>query len=182
MAFPGVETLTELIRPLAERNGMDVESVRTVKAGRKSQVVIALDSDTHPTLDELEAVSTEIGELFDAHEDAGEVNFGAGYTLEVTTPGVDLPLTLMRHWRRNRGRRVRVGEDLYRIGALDETAGTVVLVGTGKTPTVHLRTVSELPPAVVEVEFNNPPAAEMELAEKSYDEAASLASDGEEDK
>ncbi len=182
MAFPGPETLTELISPVAQRHGMDIEDVRTVRAGAKSQVVVALDSDSHPTLDELEVVSNEISELFDATEAAGDINFGAGYTLEVTTPGVDLPLTEARHWRRNRGRRVRVGETVYRVGALDGEEGRIVLVTTGKAPAVRVRAVSELPAAVVEVEFNNPPAAEMELAGKSYDEAASLASDGEEDK
>lgn len=75
-----------MIEPIAAAYGMDVEKVRTVAAGKKSQVVIALDSDAHPTLDELEVVSNELSELFDARENAGEINFGAGYTLEVTTP------------------------------------------------------------------------------------------------
>lgn len=180
MAFPGIETLTELIRPLAERRGMDIEEVRTVKAGKKSQVVVALDSDTRPTLDELEEVSNEISELFDAHEAAGELNFGAGYTLEVTTPGVDLPLTQPRHWRRNRGRKVKVGEATYRVGALDEEERTVVLIAPASGgPTVELWPVSDLAGAVVEVEFSNPPAGEIELAEQSFDEAAAAASHGE---
>lgn len=183
MAFPAAETLTDLIRPVAQRSGMDVENVRTVKAGKKSQVVVALDSDTRPTLDELEAVSNEISELFDAHEAAGDLNFGAGYTLEVTTPGVDLPLTQPRHFRRSRGRRIKVGQGLYRVGALDAEEANVVLVSSGAAqPQVHVRAVSDLAGAVVEVEFNNPPAAEIELAEKSYDEAVTLASDGEENK
>ncbi len=159
---------------------MDIEDIRTVKAGKKSQVVVSLDSDARPTLDELEAASNEISELFDAHEAAGEINFGAGYTLEVTTPGVDLPLTQPRHWRRNRGRKVLVGESAYRIGALDEDERTVVLIASGgKEPTVELRAVSDLAGAVVEVEFSNPPAGETELAGKSFDEAARAASHGE---
>ena len=71
-----------MVEPVANTHGMDVEAIRTVKAGKKSQVVIALDSDTHPTLDELEAVSNELSQLFDDAEERGEVNFGAGYTLE----------------------------------------------------------------------------------------------------
>ncbi|MDY5785199.1 ribosome maturation factor RimP [Corynebacterium sp.] len=183
MAFPAVETLTELIRPLAGARGMDVENVSTTKAGKKSQVVVALDSDSRPTLDELEVMSQEIGELFDAKEDAGELNFGAGYTLEVTTPGVGLPLTQPRHWRRNHGRLVVMGERTVRVGALDETETHVVLVEAGaKDPRVTIEVVSDLPHAVVEVEFNNPPETESRLVNMTFEEAREVASNGEEDK
>lgn len=149
---------------------MDVEDVRTVKAGKKSQVVVALDSDTRPTLDELEVVSGELSELFDAAEDAGELNFGAGYTLEVTTPGVDLPLTAPRHWRRNRGRVVKAGDERWRVGALSEDEQEIVLVEVGsKASKAHVRQVSELAGAVVDIEFNEPPAAEVELAQTPFD-------------
>lgn len=162
---------------------MDVERVRTVAAGKKSQVVVALDSDSHPTSDDLEQVSKELGEFFDAREEAGELNFGAGYTLEVTTPGVDLPLTEPRHWRRNHGRRVALpggeGEGgVYRIGALNDAEDTVVLVDAGaRQPGVHLRAVSGLQGAVVEIEFNTPPAAEMELVNLTFDKACERAAD-----
>ncbi len=167
-----------MITPVAAAHGMDVENVRTVAAGKKSQVVVALDSDSHPTLDELEAVSNELSELFDAREDAGEVNFGAGYTLEVTTPGVDLPLTLPRHWRRNRGRIVTVGGSTFRVGALDGGEDNVILVDAGtKKPRTRVHAISGLSGAVVEIEFNTPPAAEMELAELSFDQASETAAD-----
>ncbi|MCP1386596.1 ribosome maturation factor RimP [Corynebacterium sp. TA-R-1] len=175
MAFPSTEELRARIAPVAEAHGMDVEDVRAVKAGKKSQVIVALDSDSRPTLDELEVVSQELSELFDAAEEAGELNFGAGYTLEVTTPGVDLPLTQPRHWRRNRGRLAKVGEQAFRIGALREGESEIILVEAGaKTPKVVVRAVSELPAAVVDIEFNQPPAAEVELAELSFEEASKL--------
>lgn len=175
MAFPSPEALRERIEPVAAARGMDVEDVRTTKAGAKSQVVVALDSDTHPTLDELEEVSQELSALFDAAEDSGELNFGAGYTLEVTTPGITAPLTAPRHWRRNRGRLAKVGDELLRIGALDEDAEQIVLISRGKkAPSATVRRVSELAPAVVEVEFSQPPAAEVELANLSFEEASAL--------
>lgn len=156
---------------------MDVEHVRAVRAGKKSQIVIALDSDAHPTLDELEVVSNEIGELFDASEDQGTLNLGPGYTLEVTTPGVEHPLTLARHWRRNRGRAVVItGEDgkesKWRIGALSADETKVILVRRGvKQSEVNAAIVSEIPKAVVEIEFNAPPAAEQEIVDASFEEA-----------
>lgn len=175
MAFPEVEELTQLIRPVTDARGLDIETVKTVKAGKKSQVVVALAADEAPTLDQLEDVSNELSELFDAAEAAGTVNFGAGYTLEVTTPGVDLPLTEPRHFRRNRGRRVKAGEQVHRLGALDEDEATVVLITPAAKksaePGVRVAPISELSGAVVEIEFNAPPEAELELADLSFAEA-----------
>lgn len=160
--------------------------MKVTKAGRKSVVAIKLDGDERPTLDELEVVSNEISELFDAAEERGEVNFGAGYTLEVSTPGVDLPLTAPRHWRRNRHRLVTLteanGKSLWRIGALAEDEGMVLLVAAGKKKSGN-RDVTVLPEdlrelqlspelkAVVEIEFNESPAAQLEMTAKTYQEA-----------
>lgn len=177
MAFPEVEELAALIRPVTDANGLDIETLKTVKAGKKSQVVIAVAADVAPTLDQLEGVSNEISELFDAAEDRGELNFGAGYTLEVTTPGVDLPLTQPRHWRRNRGHLVRVSADsgdLARIGALNQDESAVILVSPapkkGAEPTVRVADLSEVSGAVVEIEFNPAPEAEIALTEQDFDD------------
>ncbi|HKM24546.1 MAG TPA: ribosome maturation factor RimP, partial [Corynebacterium sp.] len=111
MAFPGEAELVTLITPVTESCGLDIEGVKVTRAGRKSVVGIFVDSDIRPDLDLLEQVSQEVSMLLDAAEERGEVNLGAGYTLEVSTPGVDAPLTLPRHWRRNRGRLVELMED-----------------------------------------------------------------------
>lgn len=172
MAFPEVEELKELIRPVTDARGLDIEAVRTVKAGKKSQVVVALAADEAPTLDQLEEVSGELSELFDAAEAAGTVNFGAGYTLEVTTPGVDLPLTQPRHWRRNRGRRVKLGGDIYRVGPLDDAEENVALISPAAKksdePRVRVAPISDVSGAVVEIEFNAAPEAEVELSNMSF--------------
>lgn len=184
MAFPESGELETLIRPVTDAYGLDIEAVKTVKAGKKSQVVVAVAGDEAPTLDQLEEISNELSALFDAAEERGEVNFGAGYTLEVTTPGVDLPLTEARHWRRNRGHLVKAGEKLYRIGALNDAEDTVALIVPAAKksgePTVQTAPISSLSGAVVEIEFNTPPAAEVELAEKDYVDVEALAGNGDE--
>ncbi|HZK32787.1 MAG TPA: ribosome maturation factor RimP, partial [Corynebacterium sp.] len=106
--------------------------------------------------------------------------------LEVSTPGVDLPLTAPRHWRRNRHRLVTLteanGKSLWRIGALAEDEGMVLLVAAGKKKSGN-RDVTVLPEdlrelqlspelkAVVEIEFNESPAAQLEMTAKTYQEA-----------
>lgn len=184
MAFPSVEQLTELITPVAERHRMDVETVRITRAGRKSVVAIGLDSDSRPDLDQLEVVSQEVSTVLDDAETHGRYNFGAGYTLEVSTPGVDLPLTAPRHWRRNRHRLVKLTtegkSETWRIGALRADEGAVVLVGRDKKqPQVKILEFTETPAAVVELEFAKPPAQELDLTGLNFEDALER---GEDDK
>ena len=176
MAFPGEAELVTLITPVTQACGLDIEGIKVTRAGRKSVIGIFVDSDIRPDLDLLEQVSQEVSMLLDAAEDRGEVNLGAGYTLEVSTPGVDAPLTAPRHWRRNRGRLVELLEDgqktTWRVGALapDETA--VILVRpVKKNHEMRVLQFSENARAVVEIEFSNPPAAETELTGLDYDQA-----------
>ena len=75
--------------------------------------------------------------------------------LEVSSPGVDRPLTEPRHWRRNTGRLVEVTRDgtpmTARIISADDAgvtfdaAGTPVAAGYG-----------QLGPGRVQIEFNRP--------------------------
>ncbi|WP_156231134.1 ribosome maturation factor RimP [Corynebacterium occultum] len=184
MAFPSVEQLTELITPITESHRMDVETIKVVRAGKKSVVSIGLDSDTRPSLDELEVVSQELSEVLDAAETEGRYSFGAGYTLEVSTPGVELPFTAPRHWRRNRTRLVKVTQEgtsqIWRIGALNSSETAVILVGTDKKqPVIRNLELTESHSAVVEIEFAKPPAMELELAGLNHEDALER---GEEDK
>lgn len=182
MAFPGEEVLVNLITPVTDSCGLDVEGVRITRAGRKSVVAIRVDSDSRPDLDLLEAVSQEISTLLDAAEERGELKLGAGYNLEVSTPGVDMPLTLPRHWRRNRGRAVELLEDgqksTWRIGAVSPEETDVVLVRTVKKDReMRFLEFSENVRAVVEIEFGTPPAAETELTGLDYDQAVAWQED-----
>ncbi len=176
MAFPTPEELAVFIIPIAASHNLDVEGIRVNKAGPKSAVAIQLDSDTHPGLDLLGAVSQEIGELFDAAEERGELNFGAGYMLEVSTPGVDKPLTEPRHWRRNRTRLVTLDDGekkrAARIGALNHDETAVVLIERNKKLLeVTVLELAKAPRAVVEIEFAKPAQNELVLAESTFDEA-----------
>ncbi|QWC85378.1 ribosome maturation factor RimP [Nocardioidaceae bacterium] len=92
-----------LLAPLAEL-GLDLEAVEVSSAGRRSVVRVAVDADGGVDMDAVADASREVGRLMDEHEPLGE----QPYTLEVTSRGVDRPLTAPRHWRRNAGRLVKV--------------------------------------------------------------------------
>ncbi|AFM07620.1 ribosome maturation factor RimP [Corynebacterium pseudotuberculosis] len=179
MAFPSIEVLTELITPIAAAHNMDLEHIRVNRAGKKTLVAISLDSDNRPDLDQLEVVSTAISELFDAQEASGALSFGPGYTLEVGTPGIDVPLTTARQWRRNRHRlvvlEVEGKKSVERIGAVsDDETRVIVVKRQGRKISVRSIELGENTQAVVEIEFAKPAEAELEFTQLDFDAALAL--------
>lgn len=171
MAFPSAAQVEELITPTVSSYGLDVEEVRATRAGKKSVIAVAVDGNNRPDLDVIEKLSKELSAVLDESEEQGLYTYGASYSLEVSTPGVDHPLTKPRHWRRNRHRLVRFPErdETWRIGALDESESSVVLVRGKNVETMEL---ARAPKAVVEIEFASAPENELVLTRKDYAEVA----------
>src|SRR6201996_3218979 len=96
--------LAGLIEPAVAAAGLDLESVRMTVAGKRRLLRVVVDSDHGVSLDDAAEVSRKVSAALDASDALGDVP----YTLEVSSPGVDRPLTEPRHWRRARGRLVRV--------------------------------------------------------------------------
>ncbi len=162
---PATERLTGWIEPVVGGAGYDLEELVVTPAGRRSVVRVVVDRDTGVTLDDIAEVSRAVSDVLDAHDD------GMGrtpYVLEVTSPGVDRPLTAPRHWRRNVGRLVTVGvgpqgsveQVTGRITAVDDTAGVTLAVEAKGKPGAKRRppqprqvSWAELGAGRVQVEF-----------------------------
>jgi ribosome maturation factor RimP len=130
--------------------GLDIEAVDITPAGKRRILRVAVDKDGGVTLDEVAEATREVNRVLDESDVMGE----QPYTLEVTSRGVDRPLTLERHWRRNASRLVKVtltdGESLTgRI--LEAAADSVVLDVDGARREVAY---AEVKKALVQVEFN----------------------------
>lgn len=172
MAFPNKEQLEDSLCGLVKEFGLVIEDIKITKAGAKSAIKIAVDNADpraeRPDLDQLEELSREVSKHLDDAEAAGEMSFGAGYTLELTTPGVDFPLVEQRHWVRNIGRLVRLADGMERIAQVD--GDDVVLITPGKKqPSVRRVRFADVAGAVVEVEFSQAPAAEADLVGLAID-------------
>ena len=96
--------IADVIRPVIASDGMDLESVRVSAAGRRRLLRVVVDSDQGVSLDDAAAISRKLSAVLDAAPVMGDFP----YTLEVSSPGVDRPLTDPRHWRRAVGRLVQV--------------------------------------------------------------------------
>jgi ribosome maturation factor RimP len=141
-----------VIEPVIVAAGFDLEDVNLSRAGRRHLLRVLIDADGGISLDDVAVVSREISQALDAAEEAeGEVLAGE-YQLEVGSPGVDRPLTLPRHWRRNVSRLVTVtvaGRSLTgRVTAADETGIVLDVDGDpGEIP------YADLGPGKVQIEF-----------------------------
>jgi len=102
-------------------SGLDLESVRVTAAGRRRLLRVVVDSDRGVSLDDAAAVSRELSAVLDEVGVMGDFP----YTLEVSSPGVDRPLTQPRHWRRATGRLVKV-----KVADGDAVLGRVVSADT----------------------------------------------------
>lgn len=147
------DRLAEVITDPLAAVGLDVEAIELTPAGKRRMLRVAVDRDGGVTLDDIADATKEVSRLLDESDVMGEQS----YTLEVTSPGTDRPLTLPRHWRRNADRLVKVtrsdGTTLVgRIQAADDDGVDLDVDGTGQR--LAYDTVAK---AKVEIEFNRRP-------------------------
>jgi len=148
------DQISELVTPAVSDLGFYLEDVHVATPGNHRIVTCIVDGDASLNLDQVTSVSRVISELLDEAAFMGETPF----TLEVTSPGVDRPLTQPRHFAKNVDRLLKIikldGSDVTgRI--LSNTDTDVTLTVTVKKETVE-QTVSltDIKRAVVEIEFN----------------------------
>ncbi|TDC59209.1 ribosome maturation factor RimP [Micromonospora sp. KC207] len=153
--------LHAVIEPVVNAAGYDLEDVSVSRAGRRHVVRVIVDADGGINLDAVADVSRAVSAALDAAEEAGGDILAGEYQLEVSSPGVDRPLTLPRHWRRNVGRLVKVtaraGDrqptgDRQVTGRVVEADDERVVLETdsGRVEFSH----AELGPGRVQVEFH----------------------------
>jgi ribosome maturation factor RimP len=120
---PATARLAGWIEPVVGSAGYDLEELVVTPAGRRSVVRVVVDRDEGVSLDDVAEISRAVSEVLDQNDE------GMGrtpYVLEVSSPGVDRPLTEPRHWRRNIGRMVAV--TVGRPGSTDDVTGRVTVV------------------------------------------------------
>ena len=157
--------LTELLAPLVSAAGYDLEHLAVTAAGKRSVVRVLVDKDGGVTLDDVADVSRVISDELDALDalDAREPDLlGDTYVLEVSSPGVDRPLTEARHWRRNVGRLVEAhlssGAPVTgRVLRADDASVTLEVDGAERD-----LPLAEVVRGVVQVEFNRKGAPELD--------------------
>src|SRR3954467_3967472 len=165
MAAVSRQRVRDVLEPVVNGAGYDLEDVTVSAAGRRSVVRVIVDRDGGLDPDAV-AATPGVGSETPAADDApGEIP----YTLEVSSPGVDRPLTEPRHWRRAAGRLVRAGvredKDGTGRGVGADAAGVTFDVGGSRRTVAY----DVLGPGKVQVEFSRPGAADEDEDEANAD-------------
>jgi len=98
------EEISAAITPALSDLGFYLEDISITSAGRRSMLTVIVDGDTHLSLDQVTVATKAISEIVENIQSLGQ----APFTLEVTSPGLDRPLTKPRHWRKNIDRLVKI--------------------------------------------------------------------------
>jgi len=148
------DQISQLVTPAVEAQGFFLEEVQLVSPGKHRIVTCIVDGETSLNMDQVTSVSRAISELLDEAPFMGETPF----TLEVTSPGVDRPLTKPRHFAKNHDRLLKVvkldGDVVTgRIAANSENEVTVTVTDKKEVKDVVVA-FSDIKRATVEIEFN----------------------------
>ncbi len=148
-----IEAVVAAITPTFEGTGIYLEEV-TLTGGSPTILTVIIDSETHLNLDQVTSVTKEISEILENLPELGETPF----TLEVSSPGIDRPLTQPRHWRKNHGRLATLvlHNGTLVKGRIGELRDTNVDIDAKAIP------LADVAAAHIEIEFKSIKAGEAE--------------------
>lgn len=148
------DQISELITPALQQAGYFLEDINVVSPGNHRIVTVIVDGESALNLDQVTVASKLVSELIDEASFMGETPF----TLEVTSPGIDRPLTLPRHFAKNVTRLVKIikSDGAVVTGRITSyTDADVTLAVTEKKETKEvIVALADIKRAVVEIEFN----------------------------
>ena len=111
-----IARLTQLIEPEAQALGLELVRVKMMASeagdGAQALQVMAEDPATGQlVIDQCAALSRRVSDVIDAREEAGEALVEGAYHLEVSSPGIDRPLTRPKDFSNWAGHEVKVSLD-----------------------------------------------------------------------
>jgi ribosome maturation factor RimP len=161
--LPSQTQVIELLGGEFARAGYEIEDVVIDARTRPPRITVIADGDEGLDLDTVATLSRSASALLDGLDAIQDE-----YVLEVSSPGVDRPLTSEKHFRRARGRKVDIdlSDGSKLTGRVGETHDEMValVVRAGRDWAVREIALGDIVKAVVQVEFSPPGQAELELA------------------
>ncbi len=133
---PKTARVWEIVEPIALEAGLELVDVEHRREGHGTILRLLMDKPGGVSLEELARVSREVSDVLDAQPEA----VPGSYTLEVSSPGINRPLTRPAHFPAYVGKRVQVrtreaiaGRHSFRgvLTAVDEH-GVVVTTDDGQ--------------------------------------------------
>jgi len=97
------EKIRELIEPVIESEGMEIIDLECLKMKYRWLVRIYIDKEGGVTIADCSEISKQAGDILDVYD-----VLPGSYTLEVSSPGLDRPLTRDKDFIKYRGSAVRI--------------------------------------------------------------------------
>ena len=169
--LPGPSQVIELLGAEFAHAGYEIEDVKVDAFTQPPRITVVADGDTALDLDTVADLSRAASQLLD-----DVPGLDAAYVLEVTSPGVERPLTEEKHFRRAHARKVELtladGSGL--TGRVAGVADGVLALVVPDRSTFAIQQISldDIAKAVVQVEFSPPTKRELELVGQAGREAA----------
>ncbi|HEY2041642.1 MAG TPA: ribosome maturation factor RimP [Jatrophihabitans sp.] len=159
---PQRQRLIDLLGPVITSHGYDLEDLSVTAAGRRSLIRVTVDGDDGIDLDAVATVSRAVSDTLDGDD----ASFAGPYVLEVSSPGVDRPVTEPRHWRRSAGRLVTFDLDGAKITGrvISADADAVVVDVAGEKREYPVRSLGA---GRVQVEFARPGAVDGSIDDEA---------------
>jgi ribosome maturation factor RimP len=161
--LPSQEQVFELLDDEFARAGYEIENVVVDAKARPPRITVIADGDEPLDLDTIASLSRRASALLDDLDDGT-----TGYVLEVSSPGVDRPLTSEKHFRRARGRKAELtlSDGSSVTGRLGDTGDDILRLVVRAMSGWEVRDIPlvDVVKGVVQVEFSSPNPRELELA------------------
>ena len=164
--------ISKLIEPAATALGLDLVRVAMIGGATDPTLqVMAERPDTRQlTIDDCAALSRGISEILDPLEEAGRDPIDGAYRLEVSSPGIDRPLTRAQDYADWAGHEARI-KFVNPVDAAKQVTGDIVGID-GETVSI------ETTKGRREVAFANIQSAKLVLTDKLINATAPLSTDG----
>ncbi len=95
--------IVELIEPVIEENGFDLVELKLSHYKQSNTIRLFVDSDNGVKLEDCAKLSKAIDVILEDNN-----MFRSGYTIEVSSPGLDRPLQTRKEFKRRIGKQVKI--------------------------------------------------------------------------
>jgi ribosome maturation factor RimP len=166
------DDLTPMIAAEAQALGFDLVRVKLFAGGDRTLQVMAERPDTRQlNIDDCAALSRAISERLEALEEAGKDPIDGAYRLEVSSPGIDRPLTRRADFADWAGHEVRISV-VEAVGGLKTVKGDIVGIDG------DIVSIADTKHGTQRIAFDNIHSAKLKLTDALIASTAPLAQDG----
>ena len=150
MKIKPVEEIQNTLQPIADEMQIEIVEVE-FKQGREPALTVYIDTETGVDLNTCEKFHRAIDPVLDELDPT----FGAPYTLNVSSPGLDRPLKTARDFQKRMGERVEVklyaplkGKKFFEATLVGYDGNCVELEEKGETLKLELSKIAKISRAI----------------------------------